>query len=56
MACMEHVCRRCDWAAFDNQARTCCPQHPGETSHFFDEPEHDDPDERNDEEDVDAER
>lgn len=37
MACMEHVCRICDWATFDNQARTRCPRHPEDTAHYFDE-------------------
>lgn len=37
MACMEHQCRRCNWSQFDNDRFTSCPDHPGETSHFFDE-------------------
>lgn len=40
---MEHVCNHagCGWATFDNCPLSSCPQHPGESSHYFDEPEHD---------------
>lgn len=55
MACMEHVCRvpGCSWTAMDNNPRTSCPKHPGETLHHFDEPDYDDSDMIPDEDDDD---
>lgn len=44
MACMEHVCVHpgCTWCAIDNSRFTSCPEHPGESRHYFDEPMEDD--------------
>ena len=50
MSCMEHICRRCKHAEFNNETHSpsSCPSCGGEMSHYFDEP-----DEREDERDED---
>ena len=41
MGCIEHECRECGHAWFDNWPTGSCPRCGGEARHWYDEPEDD---------------
>ena len=54
MACLDHQCRdpKCGWTDMSNRTVHICPRCCGPVSNYFDEPpEHDEPDDFDDEED-----